>query len=732
MQYLKADIPLFLCIISFMSKKDLIIITLTVLILSVIIFHPVITGKLIQDGDLNDSHIPIKQSIKNNILKFRMPVTEKGSGLGFPIYRDTHNGIWNPANVFLLLPLNIYIITYIMIIAGLFIMGAGSYILMFYLTADRYKALYITVIMCAGSFTLSRIGHYSIIASLSFIPLYFYFVLQLLRTERKMYSLLTAITLFCILAGGHPQVFLAVMIATVIIKGKNIVRSPFVLRTYVLTFLMTSVLWIPLMIQASLTQRLIKGITYSMDFKQLLYTVFPTLHFSYKFGIPQVYKGIYNIYEISAYQGILALIIIFHAVYNWIVHVKRVKKITITKTTIAGLLLILMSFLDFTGFRIFNTPVRYFGMGFALIVFESIRCFDIRTVKRKSIAIFILISIFSLIILTTRAFPLIPVIETLSLIIVFSIIIIFVRKKALWPILIILTACELLFFALPLYRWESSEMVINKKYDFLKEKRIVTYLPKYYELHIDNILGKYPNENVESVKRFSSFGERGIYYNAYSYNQYSTTAFHEYVNYFNDSLILNGGFSDIAYLLDPGDMYFDYVFVPDMPVIIDIKDSLTLINSEKTQYALFYMSEGLIADGNKNVGKDTLIGPFNTYVSTSNTDSVHITGNGILFMIKDREGSIIRFPEYFETNGFTRITQEAYSLMKAPSFESGDIFIIDPSSGILKDKRDIHFIPIDLIIGIIISITALLLLLILPVNKKSVFSIRNKNNIIES
>lgn len=694
-----------------MNKRFNIIAVMILLALIMIIFSPLIRGYYIQDGDLNDSYIPIKQSIRNHMLNGEIPLTEKSSGLGFPIYRDPHNGIWNIFNLILFMPSDIFISVYLMIMAAMLIMGMGSYWLMYMLTQSRLKSLFIGIVMTAGSFTVSRIGHYSILVSLSIIPLYFLFLMQMLKSAKRRYSVGTAVTLFIMLAGGHPQIFLSVMIITAITLGRDIIKNMNAVFTYFMGFLMTAIIWLPLLNQAGKTQRLVGGISITMTVKSMLQSVYPALHYSFKSVIPSVYSGPFNIYEISSYFGICAVIFIAAVIADLIKRRRKSLHLSDYMPFIAALVLILMSFVKITGFGVFNTPVRYFGIGYMLAVFWAVKLIEKGMLKRKTILTLAVCFVCISAVLLIMKFPALPVLEIMILFLIFSTIMIFAGESLMWKILIAVTAVELLFFSLPLYNWQPRESVVNRPFDMLKNRSVITFLPAQYEIYTDSILAMYPDENTESLKRMSAFGERGIYYDAYSYNLYSTTAFRNYVSMFRDSMILNGGFSDLQYIINPSPMYYDYVFIPDMPVIFSIDSMFTLKNG----YSSIYVSQGVDV-GNAYTGRmDTSITFFNVVkYDICENDSVVLKGTGTVYMLNDNKGNTVHYSRFLQDYGFRVIKSGPYTLMESPFYGNKEHYVVDPDNGMIVREDELHFVPYDLIVAGPVSIVGLILLCLVP------------------
>ncbi|MDY6788290.1 MAG: hypothetical protein SVK54_09230, partial [candidate division WOR-3 bacterium] len=557
-----------------------------------------------------------------------------------------------------------------------------------------------------------RIGHYSILASLSFIPLLFYSVERTLKEENITFTLLAIASLYMIISGGHPQIFLSAVIVMIIVYNKQILLTR-QLRTIMISgFFITGIVWVPLLFQAGLTQRILGGSAITMTPKKLLYSFFPFIHSSIE-GMNVQYTGPYNLYECYSYIGIPALYIIFRRYFEPLR--RRKFSMLFNKVNVAGGVLIIMSFLPFAGFRIFNTPIRYFGIGLLIIVFEAIRRvgFSERSVYDN---IFFLLMVIGGILLIMRGFYAAGIIVSLLWIILYAVVLNIGSLKNVFLVLMIMLAAELLFSSLQLYRWADSSKTVNVKYNLLNDKRILTFLPYGYEYHLEQFSKDYPGENPETAKRFSTIGERGTYYDTYSYNLYSTTTMRSYIETFKDSMILRGGFSNISYLLSKYPLPIDYILVPDIPVVTMIRDSLSIhlhpavtdtweIKLDNTIMMNNILSEEYMPDNTKTI----CIVPG---------DKLKITGDGMIWSIC-QSGQYIYFPELFSRAGMSRITQAPFCLMEVPdSLKNSVYYRLNPRNGQLINQKHFDYLPIDVIIGIILLLTGIIITVVYIIRSK--------------
>ncbi|HCP17095.1 TPA: hypothetical protein DIT23_06055, partial [candidate division WOR-3 bacterium] len=223
----------------------------------------------------------------------------------------------------------------------------------------------------------------------------------------------------------------------------------------------------------------------------------------------------------------------------------------------------------------------------------------------------------------------------------------------------------------------------------------------------------FKTDNLETLKRYSTFGNRGVYYNCYSFNLYQNFTFKKYVEFFDDQMIMQGGFSNINFLFNPLTLNYDYLFVPDIPIILNVKDFIRIDFKDGFSDTLIIFYTGDFKDVKdyrveeeylKNV-KDLKSGLV--YID----GSLRIFGNGTIYMVKSfKDGKILHFPYLFENSNFEKISEKPFYLFKKKDSLKEPYFITNPVDGSFVEK-DRTFIPLDLFMGIFISVISFLVML---------------------
>lgn len=685
------------------------IILIAVILVSVIPVMQMFTGKYILDGDLNDSYVPAKYFFRQSLLNGDMPLQNKSSGLGYPYYRETNPGMYHFLNFLSLLPVNIFLAVHIMLLFNLIILGTGAYILMMYFSKSRFKALIFSVIMILNSYTVSKLGHYSVLCSIAASFWFIYFTMRAYIDRRFLFDVMTALSVFVILSGGHPQIMAADILIIIIALNRKILydyrRSIFIST---LSLMISSVIILPLVLGGIHSERIAGGQVFTFPLKALLYTVFPLLHYSSADGIS--YTGPFNIYEVSVYFSFLIPTAGISLLRN--IHKRKFTALTALGS---GILLIALSFMPFSGMGFFTTPERYFGPGMMALTFFVILNRE-RTKKYSDIIIFAGIMAVLSGTLILRGYNTAAVMASLAFSFIYCIIML-IEIRNLRPaniLLVLLIIIDLSAASAFLYKWGSVEDTINVKYEMLDKKTIITYIPEYHGFYDRYIKDEYGIKTTEVLKKYSAIGDRGVFYNAYSVNTYNTLIPSKYLEYFSDTTILSGIFSNVEFLFNPGDFRYDYVFVPSMPLILHVRDSLSLHLSEEINDSIvFYGDCTMEVNGlslkhteNKQRYLQALDSLYSGEVYVS--DRILIKGSGIIYMMIIND-NIVHCDDIFEKGHFRRINDRPFSLFENTD-TSGQYYSLDIKDGGLVVRGTFLTNHNDFIIGLIISIAGILLI----------------------
>ncbi len=677
------------------------------IIITVIFFLPLITGHIIYEGDLFDEYIPVKYFQVQSMEKLNFPACSEGIGGGFPIYQDIQSGLYYPLNILLLLPINIFLIIQFMIMLDIIILGIGCFLLMKRITGNELKSYILAVIVMFSGTVISRLGHLSILNSIAFIPFYFIFFRNILKKDSgKWYLILSALFAFIVLSGGHPQVFFLLIICS-IIYGIGRISIKTTIQLSLLTTLFSMIIILPLFIHILMGGGRSDTAVILMGFKPLLYLIFPLIHFTFN-GISALsYNGPFDIHESMLYASLFIIFLIINHITGLIKRSEKIDK----RSLILIILLILMSFLKVASIGLFHSIIRYFQFAILVLAFYLIKQWNGK-IRKNALVIFMLLMILVSIILLIRGFQIIPVLITLSTSFVFFVILsISMRNSRILIILPIIIFIELWIFNSAALNWIPINKAMNVKYDYLENKRIITFVPIEYEFYKDYILENGDTNDLELAKRFSSYGNRGIYYNAISYNIYNTLMPNEYANVFNDKGLYTGAFTNIMYILNP-EYGYDYIFIPDIPFIVKVDEEFSVKYRCKNDTIKIYFS-GDIEFSNITYEcdpeEDYLINIKNLKcLKMTDIEEIKAKGNGIIYMIKNEKG-IVTFINIFEMNGFIKESDELFSIMKTPNRISS-IKTLKYNYG--KTKILKGHIPIDFLFGFIISVLSLIISII--------------------
>ncbi len=677
------------------------------IIITVIFFLPLITGQIIYEGDLFDEYIPVKYFQVQSMEKLNFPACSEGIGAGFPIYQDIQSGFYYPLNILLVLPINIFLIIQFMIMLDIIILGIGCFLLMKRVTENELKAYIFAVIVMFSGTVISRLGHLSILNSIAFIPFYFIFFKNMLKKGSGKKSLIvSALFAFIVLSGGHPQVFFLLIISS-IVYGIGRISIKTSLQFTLLTILFSMIIILPLLMHILMGGGRSDTAVILIGFKSLLYLIFPLIHFTFN-GISALsYNGPFDIHESMLYASLFIIFLIINHITGLIKRSEKIDK----RSLILIILLILMAFIKVASIGLFHSIIRYFQFAILVLVFYLIKQWNGK-IRKNALVIFILLMILVSMILLIRGFQIVPVLITLSTsFIIFIILLISIKNSRILIILPIIIFIELWIFNSAVLNWIPINKAMNVKYDYLENKRIITFVPIEYEFYKDYILENRDINDLELSKRFSSYGNRGIYYNAISYNIYNTLMPIDYANVFNDKGLYTGAFTNIMYILNP-EYGYDYIFIPDMPFIASINDEFLMKLQCRDDTIKIYFS-GDIEFPNITYecepDEDYLINIKDLKcVKMTNINEIKVNGNGMIYMIKSKD-NILTFTDILEMNRFIKESEELFSLMKTPDRISSMRTLQYDYGNV---KMLLRRIPIDFLLGFIISVLSLIICII--------------------
>ncbi|MEJ5307267.1 MAG: hypothetical protein WHT27_03075 [candidate division WOR-3 bacterium] len=684
-------------------------------ILFFIFFYKIFSGYGILDGDLQDEYVPKLALIKNSFSKFVFPLYEKSFGLGFPIYKDIQNCFYYPLNWLVILPFDIFLIVQILTLLNVLIFFVGIYILLKKLKVEDDISFIISFLTTFSSFFVSHIPHYTILSSLSVSPYTIFFLVDFYENSNRKNFIKTVIFFFLLLLAGHPQIFFYTVILSFIIVFVKY-RS---LRNLVYFFM---VIFFSIFVSLFVLMPTFNIFKYSyrdelnyniLPLKYLILTVFPDLFGGVSLIFKSEYNGAFNINETSFYFSL-----IFFFTLNYFLYVTLFKKeFKNFQRIIIPLIFLFLSFFNFVGLKIFLTPTR--SVYLFVISFLFLFVFDmLKKIDKKFLLFSMLIFIFFLVLILIKGFR----IERFVLQVLFFIIYILFfyidsikhfQTNIKYSALVVIIFFDIFLSTGGILKYEKLKNLKNESYDFLKDKYIITYIPEDVLFYKDYIKDHFKVDNLEILKRYSSYGNRGIYYNAYSFNLYQNFTLKKYVDFFDDPMIMQGGFSNINFLFNPLFLNYDYVFVPDIPIILNVKDFLTINFKENFSdtFIIFYTGEI------KNVIEYDSMEEYLKNIQDLKSGLLvvkgmtRILGKGKIYMVKKfSTGKILHFPYLFENSNFELVSQKPFYLFKRHTDLVDDNFSVNPIDGSLE-KSGKKYLPFDLFLGIFISLVSFIALL---------------------
>ncbi|MEO0304553.1 MAG: hypothetical protein ABIM64_04755, partial [candidate division WOR-3 bacterium] len=678
-------------------------------------FYKIFLGYGILDGDLLDEYVPKLVLLKNSFSKFDFPLFEKSFGLGFPIYKDIQNCFYYPLNWLVLLPFDIFFIVQIIALLNVLIFFIGVYILLKKLKVEDDLSFIISFLTTFSSFFVSHIPHYTMLSSLSISPYAIFFLIDFYEKSNRKNFIIMVIFFFLLLLAGHPQIFFYTLILSFIIMFtkyrslKNFVY--FFMAIFFSTFISLFILMPTFNVfKYSFRNELDYNV---LPLKYLILTVFPDLFGGVSRIFRSEYQGTFNINETSFYFSLM-----FFFTINYFIYVAILKKeFKNFFKIIVPLFFLSLAFFNFFGFKIFLSPTR--SIYLFVISFLFLFMFDmLKNIDKRFLLFNIFVFVLFLVLIIVKGFRF----ERFILQILFFIVYILFfyvdsmkhfQKEIKFSVLVVIIFFDIFLSTGGILKYERLKNLKNESYDFLKDKYIVTYIPEDVLFYKDYIKNHFKIDNLEILKRYSSYGNRGIYYSAYSFNLYQNFTFKKYVDFFDDPMIMQGGFSNINFLFNPLFLNYDYVFVPDIPIILNVKNFLTIKFKENFSdtFVIFYTGEL------KNVTEFDCMEEYLKDIQNLKCGLVvvkgtmRIFGNAKIYMVKKfSTGKILHFTYLFENSNFQTVSKKPFYLFKRDNDSKGDKSFVNPVDGSLEKFKKM-FLPFDLFLGLFISLVSFIALL---------------------
>jgi len=693
-----------------MSKRVIFLL----LILLFLFFLPMFLNRFILDRDLSDKYMPKLFLVGESIRNFSFPSSESGMGLGFPIYKDIQSGIFYPLNWIFALPFDFLRLIQFAIFLNAFIYGLGLFFLINLLYPDKQYNTVLLIIMLFSGFFISHIPNYTMLCTIAISPLFLYFFISFLKERKKNMFLLSIFSGVFLIIAGYPHIFFLVFILSLFlsikwIRGWNSILNPMMI--FIFIFFMSLFVTAPTMNLAGYSFRAGESMKYNIiPLKYLILLIFPNLFGGSSVLGRQNYDGILNINEVQFYSSMLFLFALSYALRRIIVD--RDYRYSL-KFVIPAAFLFLSFFTEFN-FHIFLTPSR--ALGFSVITFlfavlpDSLQKYDKYTLIVFSALFFMLF--FSLVF---RGFFSIDMIIPLLFYISYILFFVFIwrKNKFAYLILSILVFADLYISVGGIINYSEKNNVENESHEELREKYVITYLPNEIVFYSDYMKDYFKTENLEELKKYSTCGNRGIYYKAYSFNLFQNFTFAKYVDFFSDTSIITGGFSNINFIMNPLIYDYDYVFIPDMPAFFNVIGTLLIPYRENIEDTFFAYYTGNLnniteieAEGNDYIGNLDSLKSGILIVS----GPTMLKGNGkIIMLAKYISKEIVHFPEMFEKMNLNLIDKNPFCLFKKERENNKDIdFITSPIDGSFIKGKKANYIPVDLLGGLFMTLITII------------------------
>ncbi len=677
-------------------------------ILFLIFFYKIFFGYAILDGDLLDEYLPKLTLLKNSITGFKFPLYEKSFGLGFPIYKDIQNTFYYPLNWLVFLPFDIFVTVHILILLNVIIFFFGVYKLLCKLKVKKDYSFLFSVIFTFSSFFVSHIPHYTILTSLSISPLTLYFLLNFFENSGRKNFIISVLFFLLLILGGHPQIFFYTLFLAFFIfltKYGSIKNFLYLFMIIFFSIFLSLFILMPTLNLFKYSYRL--ELDYNiLPFAYLILSIFPDLFGGVSPVFKSPYNGLFNINETSFYFSL-----IFFFSFNYFVYRTFFKReLKNFRKIIIPVFFLSLSFFDLFGIKIFLTPTRSLYLFIVTFIFSF--GFDmLENLDRKFVIFNIFVFIFLLTIIFIKKFSFERYILQVIFFVIYSLFFFFVLKKRFtgnikFVILVFIIFLDIFLSTGGILKYDKLKNLKNYPYEFLKDKYVITYIPENVLFYKDYIKDYFKTDNLEILKSYSTFGNRGIYYGCYSFNLYQNFTFKRYVEFFDDPIIMQGGFSNINFLFNPLTLDYDYLFVPDIPIILNVKDFLRIDFKDDFFDTLIIFYTGDLKDVKDYIVKEEYLKNVKDLKSglVYIDGSLRIFGNGTIYMVKSfKDGKILHFPYLFESSDFETVSKKPFYLFKKRKSLKDSYYITNPIDGSFV-KKGRTFIPLDLFMGIFISL----------------------------
>lgn len=680
-------------------------------------FYKIFTGYGIIDGDFLDEYVPKFFLLKNSFQSFKFPLYEKSFGLGFPIYKDIQSGLFYPLNWLVILPFDLMLMVHIILLLNVLILFFGIYKLLNRLKVENDFSLLLSLIFTFSSFTISHIPHYSIIASLTVLPYVLISLIDFFEKQNRKSFILTVILFPLQLTAGHPQIFFYTLLLSFfifLIWYRNFKNFLYLFMLLFFSFFVSLFIIIPTFEVFKFSYRM--DLYYNiLPVKYLILTLFPDLFGGVSKVFKTAYDGLMNINETSFYFSLLFFFSLSFSIYDIFVNgnLKSLKKYLLP------LFFLSISFLDFIYLKIFLTPSRAISISFSIFLLLFLPEM-LKKMEKRFLFFSILLFIFILLFILLRGFSFKRYIITVLFFICYILFFYFVWLKGNYGkdfkilFLSVIILLDLFVLTGNILKYEKMEKIKNVSYDGLSGKYILTFIPEdilFYKEYIKEYFDVY---DLEVLKKYSTYGNRGIYYSSYSFNLYQNFTFKKYVEFFDDPSIMTGGFSNLNFILNPLYLDYDYVFVPDIPIIFKVKDFLKIDFKNGFMDTLVIFYEGDFESFESLPVKESYLKNIKDLKSSIIyvENDLRFVGKGKIYMIKKlNTGKILHFPYIFENSDFETVSKNPFYLFKKNGERKNINYLTNPVDGSFVDEKKLKFVPYDLLMGFFISIISFIVLL---------------------
>ncbi|HEA47194.1 MAG TPA: hypothetical protein ENH97_02145, partial [bacterium] len=317
-----------------LSKKDLsyfaILLLLTLIFFGKVIFAPrnVVLGS--PDYDIRSLFFAWRWFGFHNLAQGILPLWNPYVFSGLPFMAGMQSALFYPLNfLYLILPTH-FAINY-SIILHFFLSGVFFYYFIRYLNIERFSAFISSLIYMFAATQVGRIyaGHLTVLSTIIWIPLLFLFLEKYFREDGFLYIILAGLILALQILAGYIQVvfytaiglFLYFLFRTTVLyrekrRAKLLVRHSLAFIVLVASgFLLSALQLIPTLelVQHSIRQAATYDFYASFSFPpENLITLFTPEIFGNNIAL--TYWGRGNFWEMSAYLGILPLILVLIAI----------------------------------------------------------------------------------------------------------------------------------------------------------------------------------------------------------------------------------------------------------------------------------------------------------------------------------------------------------------------------------------------------------------------------------